>query len=256
MININNRSIQNSSIESSSSPNSVAPGINRFVLQIIAVAAMVIDHFAIVYIDCFDVIFTDADAAYIVCRAVGRLSFPIIIFLLTQGYIYTGNIKKYIMRIFAFAVISEIPYQLAIHGKLSLNAKHNVLWTILVCLFVIMLMDKIDDVCADNHINALIYKIAAAAAATVVSVLLNLDYAYMAVPLAFFFVEAKEKAVYRCAGVLLVNILYGGLQIWGAVSAVPIALYNGSRGPFRLRWLFYIFYPVHLLILWLFKVLI
>ena len=76
--------------------------MNSFQLKIIACILMAIDHVGAI-------MFPDID----LYRIIGRLSFPIFAFLLTEGYVHTRNLKKYFIRLFIFAIIPQIPYSLA-----------------------------------------------------------------------------------------------------------------------------------------------
>ena len=68
---------------------------------------------------------------------VGRLAFPIFAFMLVEGYYHTSNLKKYCQRLFLFALISEIPFNLAIGGSFFYPLHQNVLWSFLISIFLI-----------------------------------------------------------------------------------------------------------------------
>ncbi|MBQ8590770.1 MAG: conjugal transfer protein TraX [Firmicutes bacterium] len=73
----------------------------------------------------------------------GRLAFPIFAFLLVEGYFHTSSFKKYVKRMFVFAILAEIPLNLMVSGGFIYPFHQNVMWTFLISLFVMKAMDKI-----------------------------------------------------------------------------------------------------------------
>ena len=72
----------------------------------------------------------------------GRLSFPIFAFLLVEGYFHTRNLKKYLLRLLLFAVLSEIPFNLALGSRIFYPIHQNVLWSFLISLGLIHWNEK------------------------------------------------------------------------------------------------------------------
>ena len=102
--------------------------LDRRVLKIIATVTMIIDHIGYLL-----------GKNYFYLRYIGRLSFPIFLFLIVEGYFKTKNYSKYLFRLFIFALISEIPFNLFRNDKIFYSSLQNVIW-----LFVfILLMFKI-----------------------------------------------------------------------------------------------------------------
>ena len=106
-------------------------GISSFVLHVIAMAAMLCDHL-------WGTSFVNSD----LFGYVGRIAFPIFAFLIVEGYFYTKNLKKYLLRLLIFALISEIPFNLMMAHDFIYPFHHNVLWTFLLSLIVIVFMEK------------------------------------------------------------------------------------------------------------------
>ena len=87
-------------------------------LKFIAIATMVIDHIGLA-------LFPDE----LIWRYIGRISFPIFAFLIVEGFVHTSDFKKYIGRILLFAIISEIPFNLLVSGKVLDFTHQNVFFT-------------------------------------------------------------------------------------------------------------------------------
>ena len=81
------------------------PALNANTLKLIAVLAMVLDHAATVFL-------ADTAPAALFFHAVGQIAAPIMCFFVAEGYTYTSNLKKYLLRLFLAAVISHVPYAL------------------------------------------------------------------------------------------------------------------------------------------------
>ncbi len=93
--------------------------MNSFHLKMIAIITMLIDHTAAVLIPSNTVL-------WLVMRCIGRLAFPIFVFLLVEGFYHTRDVKKYLLRMGAFALLSEIPFDLAFYGKVLEFTHQNI----------------------------------------------------------------------------------------------------------------------------------
>ncbi|NLC03985.1 MAG: TraX protein, partial [Tissierellia bacterium] len=92
------------------------------ILKIIALISMVIDHYGAIFQSGIDIY-----------RIIGRLAFPIYAFLLVEGYTHTRDVKKYGRRLLIFALVSELPFDLAFYGKLSFTHQ-NIFFTLFIGL--------------------------------------------------------------------------------------------------------------------------
>lgn len=92
-------------------------------LHLIAMALMLCDHLWATVIPGND---------WMTC--LGRLAFPIFAFMIVEGYFHTKNLKRYVLRLFLFALISEIPFNLMCSGNMIYPFHQNVMWTFLMGL--------------------------------------------------------------------------------------------------------------------------
>ena len=106
-------------------------GITSYQLKWIAIVTMVIDHMgAILY------------PTEMVFRYIGRISFPIFCFLLVEGFCHTHDIFGYMARLGAFALMSEIPYDLAFNGEVLEFTHQNVFFTLLLGVILMYVLEK------------------------------------------------------------------------------------------------------------------
>ncbi len=200
---------------------------------------------------------------------VGRLAFPIFAFMIVEGYFHTKNLKKYMLRLFAFALISEIPYNLMVGGEVFYFFQQNVLWTFLIGILLIELNEKA------KRNGKIFLRILAAAGSVligyVVGYLSLVDYQHVGVltVLVFYFFRENKWWSYLAQFLLLTYIhgemlkgqvyeieLFGAMwtiskQAFAVLALIPIWLYNGKQGPYNkaIKQVYYWFYPVHMLIL-------
>ncbi len=227
---------------------------SAFTLKCIAIASMLIDHIGYILVP--------PGVFSLTLRLIGRISFPIFCFLIVESYYHTHNLKKYILRLSVFALVSEVPFDLAFRHNLIYWQKQNVFFTLLIGLIMIALIDRIFNrlnqavQAGSSHIwvhaiAASSLCLAVAFAAFETAVLLRVDYSRIGIftILAFYiFRRYFELGVLSLAAI---NLYFGGFfQTFAVFSAIPLMLYNREKGR-SLRWLFYFFYPIHLFILYL-----
>ena len=197
---------------------------------------------------------------YTVLRMViGRVAFPIFCFLLVEGFQKTRDVKKYIFRLGIFALVSEIPFDLALTGNLFDFAYQNVFFTLFLGVVVLAIMNQIQKLNIHKVVKVILSVIAVVAGAGIADVL-NTDYYAMGVVFIVTLYLFRNHSVWRFfAGALVLlggGILVGiGLsELAGLIAFAFICFYNGERG-LKLKYVFYLFYPVHLLVLYLLAVL-
>ena len=199
---------------------------------------------------------------------IGRLAYPIFAFLIVEGYYHTKDYKKYVKRLFLCALISEIPFNLAMSGSWIYPYHQNVIWTFLIGLGCMHCMEKVRD-------RVLWKKVLVGMISVFTGIMLGLltmvDYYHTGVlmVLVFYFFRERNLLGYvgQFAGLWYINTeLLGGFgyelniigqtffvhrQSLALLALIPIWLYHGEQGLYNktIRNVYYWFYPVHLLIL-------
>lgn len=213
-------------------------GIDGFSLKRIAMAAMLCSH---IY-KCLLV--TKPQWQFL--DLIGRISFPIMCFLLVEGYCHTASKKAYLARLWIFAVLSEIPFDLAFYGKMVALQTQNVLFAFPIGILGIGAMERVRKP----------YRPAALGVAMALAWLVRVDYGWYGILLMGLFARfrgMKREQTQVQAGVLVAGIcLYGWTQLFAVCSLIPLWFYNGKRG-IGAKYVFYWFYPLHLLALYLIR---
>lgn len=216
--------------------------LNIDILKFIAIIAMTIDHIAWAFVD-------KTSVAGMVMHSIGRITFPVMAFCLVEGYLHTSNIKKYLTRLFVFAVISAFAVNYNHYGTFFKFASSNVIFTLFLGLLCIYILDN------KNYSKGL--KI-------LLSIVLFLlsgfgDWPFIGIIIIINFYKSNNKF----SNVAIILIIFSivsflfGLKYkeyfqFGLVLALPfIYLYNGKKGSYNpiSKWFFYIYYPLHLLCL-------
>lgn len=191
---------------------------------------------------------------YTVMRMIGRLGFPIFCFLLVEGFQRTHDAKKYALRLGIFALVSEIPFDLCFKGKIVDLSYQNVFFTLFLGLLTMIAFDWIarKEWAAGDKLNKavkIIFSAAALAVGAGVAHFMKTDYAATGVLcIMALYVFRKKKPLQIAAG--CVAFLW---EVTAPLAFIPIGFYNGERG-LKMKYFFYAFYPVHLLLIWLVSV--
>lgn len=238
-------------------------GFSQEALKLIACVTMLIDHFGyeIIYPLYRSVVRPELVSQlrlfYYLCRSVGRIAFPIYAFLLAEGIRRTKDRKRYGTRLLISALLAEIPYDLMVSGGIS-GKYQSIMVTLLLGFFALLAMEKCKDVA---------WKPVAAIPFAFMAELLNADYGWMGVAAVALFELSRYtsgKTLVRFFGMLVLFHLKGGfliqvgnfaipLQTLGALSMLFIGAYDGRKltNSKAVQWGFYLFYPAHILLLWL-----
>ena len=216
--------------------------MNSYYLKLIAIITMLIDHVGAVLVP-------GNTMLYLVFRCIGRLSFPIFVFLLVEGFHHTKDVKKYLLRMGAFALISEIPFDLAFEGKILEFEYQNIFFTLFLGLFCLYFMREVEKRYHQNIIVMNLFNAFLALIFGVIAFYLKTDYDYRGILLIVaFYLFRGNKLLLGAALLFISGYLLGYINIFAALAIVPIAFYNGQKGK-SIKYVFYIFYPAHLLVL-------
>lgn len=236
--------------------------MTSFVLKIIALVTMLCDHLGYTLVGHLSF-----------WNLIGRIAFPIFAFQISEGYTHTKNLKKYFFRLFVFAVISQIPFHLFLQKFIPNSVGSlNIFFTLILGLLCMIIYD-----CFSNIENKkLNYKIFGIEIKKIIAVLfvfliayigklINVDYGAWGIIVIFAFYLFKNNKLamiisYICLCVIHYgyriikygfNVQYIYLAIATMIPIILISLYNGKQG-YKIKYLLYLFYPVHLLLLYFF----
>lgn len=200
-------------------------------LKILAMIIMIIDHLGAI-------LFPE----HTWMRIIGRLAFPIFAFFIAEGFAYTKNIKKYIFRMAVFALITEPIFDLAFAGRLTW-ANQNVMFTFLFAIVGMYFASR------QNSVAGYVIIVLAGLLAEICGT----DYGCFGVLLVYVYhIMQKEYVKKHISAAVLLVVGAEGIQRYAVLSTLPLILYNGKKG-INLKYLFYAFYPAHLLILFVIK---
>ncbi len=234
--------------------------INGAQLKWIAIICMLIDHIGAVLVEPLAIgsvyvpSFTPRQWAvlYYILRYIGRIAFPIFAFLLVEGFTHTRNRFKYLRNLCIFALVSEVPFNLAI-AKVPFTLEfQNVFCTLAFGLVAIWLMEYIEAKAAERNLTkpqGEFYSILAAVCVAIVAELAKTDYGAIGVLVICVFYKYREKKVAGSMIVWAMLSLYNWIEVFCLPSVGAIYAYNGERGK-QNKYLFYVFYPLHLMILY------
>lgn len=200
------------------------------VIKVIAIICMLIDHIGLIFFPSIETL-----------RIIGRLAFPIFAYQIAQGYTYTSNVNKYMFRLWIFAIISQIPYSLVLD-----TFRFNVIFTLAISLFF---MDRF----AKKEYSWLFTLL-------VIPIFVDLEYGLygIALPIAFYLTKDKKLSALVISSILIVAYTFW-TEFWimfYTLIGVLIVLYLPKEKLFNIKlnkYFFYWFYPGHLLILFIIK---
>lgn len=285
-------------------------GITGSTFKLVGIITMFIDHTAAVILvrellggsvrhspDDFVILFW----VYQVMRWIGRIGFPVFCFLLVEGARKTRSMGKYAFRLGVFALLSEIPFNLALTSQMIEFRYQNVYFTLFLGLMALWGFKVLENwklslpagilacvtgvvsigtyvyfrmagdgilvpvavclvVAVDLYLVGMrrgFFRAAIAGADLIVlslamflADLMQTDYAGMGVlTIAAMYLCRRRKMLAMLAGCLVLTFTVNGSEIFALLALIPAALYNGERG-LRMKYVFYLFYPVHLLVLY------
>ena len=232
------------------------PAFDRFEIKATAAAAMTLDHLAVEFVS-----FGQTPALYAAMRTLGRLTTPIMCFFIAEGFVHTSSKLRYGVRLALFAVISQIPYSLLHFGGIGIS-ELNMIATLFLSFMVL---------CAYEYIKRPYLRLPAILFLAACCV--RCDWYFFApvwVLVFYIFHDSRKKQItgYAIISAAMIGgwIVYYAVRFGSLINLVqlgvflaipPLALYNGEKGygGKAVNIFFYIYYPLHLLIIYLIKLL-
>ena len=240
-------------------------GISGYWLKMIAVITMLIDHSAATILERIlvqmpswaPVTVDNCEQWYrldLLLRGIGRMAFPIYCFLLVEGFHYTHSRRKYAARMFVFALISEVPFDMALNQSVLELSYNNVFFTLFLGLLVIMAADRVMERFSSDNLTSEIGRIIflvviGMVGCALASYVISCDYGASGVIAIYimYLLRSKRELGFALAVVSL-GVFSGELELLALLMLIPLHFYNGTRGK-QHKYFFYAFYPLHLLLL-------
>ncbi len=230
--------------------------VNGFWLKLFAVVTMLTDHVGAI-------LFPQT----MWFRYIGRIAFPIFCFLLIEGFLNTRNVRRYEFRLLLFALISEIPFDLAFNRCTLEFGYQNVFFTLLIGLVMLDVIRSVREKYMPQ-MYGYVLELGIVIGFAFAAFLLRTDYSAGGVLIIYCFYRFRELHVLKYALLAILCFAFFGLiEMPALLAVIPLLLYNGRRG-FRhgvgfydstkrrhawsyqvARYAFYAFYPAHLLVL-------
>lgn len=226
--------------------------MSYIIIKIIAIVTMLIDHVGAILMP-----------YNLELRTIGRISFPLFCFLIVNGFHYTKDKKKYLMRMGLFALISEIPYDLAFYHKINFSSQ-NVFLTLFLGLLLIIICDKIKENKKLNKYRHIV-QLLPLGIISFVSTITSADYKWYGILLIFLLYKTYgnkiKNKILMSSMIILMGVLYFLInnldgQLIAAISSVFIFLFEDKKVTVN-KWIkiaMYIFYPLHLTILFILSI--
>lgn len=215
-------------------------------LKIIAMITMFIDHIGAIIIEKSYLYHASEgwQILDIILRQIGRLSFPLYCFLLVEAFLHTRNRKNYAIRVLLLAFLSEIQYDMAF--SLGWNTgRQNVLFTLFLGFILIQILSKLEEKFAG--ISFYLISAIPITITCILAYILNSSYTYKGILLITVLYLFRRDNKTKC----ILGAIIMSQTVAAIVSFIFMYKYNGQKGENRIpNWIYQIFYPVHILILW------
>ena len=177
-----------------------------------------------------------------VFRLIGALAIPVFAFLLVEGFVHTANFKRYLLTMLGFALISEIPYDLAMDDTLFSLSGQNAMFTYAICLVMLYGLRLFVD---RKGLRFRLAQICVVLAAILWGELLQCAFSLVTVLLCAVYYLLYDRKSQRVLVGCAVSIIY----VTSIFSSYALWNYAGERGIIKNKYIYYTLYPVHLLLL-------
>ena len=235
--------------------------LNSNHLKLIAIIAMTIDHIA-------DLMYPEmpSNMISIILHIIGRLTAPIMFFFICEGFYYTKNLKKYILRLFIFAIISHFAYCFAFginyipFSSGNIFNQTSIMWSLawsVVALYIVNCKTNLKE--WQKWLLVILINL----------ITFSSDYSCIAVMtiLSMYSNRGNLKKqfismsfwilIYAVISYLFVSKVYGLITV-GVILVYPLLnVYNGKKGKLKwMKWFFYLYYPLHLILIGILRMII
>ena len=177
-----------------------------------------------------------------IMQLIGGMAIPVFAFLLVEGFRNTSDYKKYLLTMIITALVSEIPYDLAICGKVWDLSSQNAMITMCICLIMLKCMELFSN--SSGFAGSMVRILIMIAAIVWVSIL-RAEYGLCMVLLVTVFYVFDTRNVLKTVLGCIISLMY----VTGPIAFYGIWCYNGERKDRINKYVYYAFYPVHLLVL-------
>ena len=211
-------------------------------LRILAIITMLVDHIGAFFFP---------EALWL--RAIGRLSMPLFVFGIAEGFVHTSSVRKYFWRLLTFAIIAQVPFALLDTELGRTEMSLNIMFSLALSILALACVKK--GVWMWLMVPIIMLAVE----------LLRVEYGWVVVALALLFYLARKYlyrkfkilygiAIYLSLFAAQICLVWRGLfviQFFAILAVIPILFYNGKKGRRLPRHAEYIFYPAHLFIIWI-----
>ena len=214
-------------------------GLTGNQLKLLALLTMTIDHIGAVLLP-----------QYRFLRIIGRLAMPIYAYMIAEGCHYTHDRMRYFLRLAGLAVVCQVVY-----GFVGRSLYQCILVTFSLSIGLICAVENAQKkgssgaALAAAALFAGIYFVCEKLSLYVPG--FHVDYSFWGVMLPVIVYFGGRSVWAFLAGLTVLCLSLGGLQWWAMLTVPLIALYSGQRGKHRLGWMFYLYYPAHLVVIYL-----
>lgn len=224
-------------------------GLNNNQLKIIAMVSMLIDHMGME-------LFPGEE----IFRIIGRIAFPIFAYMIAEGCFYTGNRRKYLLMVAGLGIGCQAVYSIVMHSLFL-----NILLTFTLSILTIFSIDLFLKKKSKSSLICMICVILTVIFLSLVAPLIfketgfRFDYGFLGVilPVAVYFSPDKRIKTFSVTAIIILQyFLSSETQIYALMAIPLLLLYNGKRGKLKMKYVFYIFYPVHLALIYLIDMII
>lgn len=221
--------------------------MSSFALKLVACITMLVDHLGLALFDNNRLM-----------RIIGRIAMPIFAFQVGIGFKYTHSKPKYILRMLLCGIISEIPFLLLLSSANFIPAlipenisyfSLNICFTFTIALLSLFFIEKGKETPVFYIVSIFV---------ALLSIVIPMDYGIFAVLIVILSYFCKDKKWLMVPGMVAIAVAYllirnSTLQMYMLLALPFILFYNGQKGK-SLKYYFYVFYPLHMLLIALIKI--